>query len=242
MRPPIAPRPTTATVVIAPSSPEENELRTPNPCGTQGWEVAMKRNVAVLLVVGLLGAGAPAEAQGRAKVVRGGRSRVLYVVRTADGCALSTDPGRSESATSCRPEGAQGYTTALGTNPMEMAALDGVPMELDVSQPVHAELFVTSAYLVGYVVAVGGGRAQVDVQLTASVHGKEVVVGEATESYLVTPAELDHHVDLTIEPDRSLAGARLDGLTMHVTVSGPTVLHGYVATNGSSRVTLPLAR
>lgn len=201
----------------------------------------MRRVAALLLSVGLVAAAVPAAHAARIKTKQP-RSRTFYVVANAGACALSTDPGRGDAQASCAPDGLERFTTALGTAPIEMASLDGLPFSLDTTQPVRVELLLRSAAVIGYEGPLGAGAAELHVKLTATARGAEVVIGEATESYTVTPSSLDYPVRLDVAVDPSVAGVPLDALTMHVNVTGPTVNHGYVAADGSSRVTFSLAR
>lgn len=201
----------------------------------------MRRTTALVLLVGLAAAAAPVAHAARfnAKALR---SRTFYVVPAGAECGLSTNPARGDPQRSCTHDGVEYHTTILGTTPIEMPALDGVPMALDASGSIEVDVLVRSRATFSYEGPLGVGQAELNVRLTATANGEEVVIGEATESYSVSPASLDYRVQMTIDPEPGLAGAKLSAPTMHVSVTGPTVNHGYIPADASTRITLPLVR
>lgn len=202
----------------------------------------MRRSVALLLLLGLVAVTSPASARSRLKV-KTPRERTYYVVAGGEECALSTDPGLADPQTTCSHEGLERTTTVLGTTPMEMPALDGLPLRLDVTQPLKGELTVRSGTTVGDFGPNGIGQSQLDVTLTGTAGGKQVLIGETTiEPYTVTPLNEEYRLPFEIDADATLAGVKLDALTMSVAMGGTTFRHGFIPANASSTLTLPLGR
>lgn len=198
----------------------------------------MKRRAALVVLVGLVAASAPAAQAARLKT-KVPKERTYFVVPDGEGCGLSIDPRRGyQQSQSCG--GAMG---GLGATPVDMRSLDGVPLTLDVQKPIHGTLVVGSTYAFSYFVPLGAGQSRIEVTLTGTSAGKEVLVGETvTEPYTVSPLAADYEVPFEITPDPALAHLRLDELTMTVALVGTTVAHGHFPTNAASKLTLPLAR
>lgn len=165
---------------------------------------------------------------------------VYYIVWDGEGCVLSTSTTAANPDEGCADPFAGAAGPALGTGPFAMPAVDGLPLTLDASKAIAGKISVSSFYAVGVGPDVMGiGEAQVDVKLTATSAGQEIVLGElTTEPYLVTPASADYVVEFEIVPDAALAGVVLDGLTLSMEITGDQMFHGVFPADGTSTLTL----
>lgn len=200
----------------------------------------MRRTTTLLVLVGLLAGTAAIPA--RAKRPKAPRDRTFYVVGGADRfeCALSADPKLADPTRGCTNDT---DSPVLGAAPTWIPALDGLPLSLDVTRPIHGKVRVDSRHLIGDFFPLGAGQAQLRVTVVGVVAGEEVTVGNFTsEPYTVTPAETEHWVEFRIEPAAALEGAELADLSLGLEVLGPTAFHNFFSADGQSSMTVPLAR
>ena len=199
----------------------------------------MKRNVVILVVIGLVvGLLAPTAATAKKKK----KKKPVPVDLTyhinwgEDVCVLSLTPVESEEACA---DPLAGATSSFGTA-FEMAAVDGLPLTLDAAKPIKGVINVHSYYLVGAGPDVMGiGQPEIDVKLAGMAAGAEVVIGElTTEPYTVTPASAEYVVEFEIVPPEELAGTVLDELTLTMQITGNSMFHGVFPADGTSTLTL----
>jgi hypothetical protein len=203
----------------------------------------MRRTRAVLLLAVLV-AGASPTAEAAKQTVKTPRQQTyLIVAGLPRQCALSTDPALADPSTSCRDSHAGVEREALGGAPLEVPALDGVPLKLDVFRKITGRIRVESSYLVGYIVGpYGVGRPQLRVGVVGLAEGKEVLVGlTTTEAWTITPLETEHVVEFEIAPDPELRGVELHGLTLTLEIIGASTGHELFSANGQSTLTIPVA-
>ena len=85
----------------------------------------------------------------------------------------------------------------------------------------------------------GSARAsEIVVTVTGTSEGADITLGEATAEYVVTPDSPDYEIDFEIQPGADVAGKVLDGLTVTVDVTGNTLFHGVIPTDGTSTLTV----
>lgn len=198
----------------------------------------MRRSLALFVLAVVLAAPAAAGVTSR-KPETPDRTFYLVAAPQKGKCALSLDPGRAESSRGCGTRA----DAATGSETVWFPALDGLPLSLDVTRPIHGTVTVHSRYLVGWVVPSGGGVAQLTVTVAGTAGGKEVTVGTFTsEPYTVTPDELEYEVEFRIDPDEALAGDALTDLRLGPEVTGPNVHHNLYYADARSTMTLPIAR
>ena len=200
----------------------------------------MKRNIAFLLVIGLVvGMLAPTVATAKKKKKKKPVpvDQIYYINWAEDTCVLSVTAVESEEA--CADPFAGAPAPAFGTA-FEMAAVDGLPLTLDVAKPITGVINVESYYLVGVGPDVMGvGQPEIEVTLAGTAAGAEVVIGElTTEPYTVTPASSDYVVEFEITPPEELAGTVLDTLTLTMQITGNSMFHGVFPANGTSTLTM----
>lgn len=202
----------------------------------------MRRTQTLLLLASLVaGAGPAAEA---AKLrTRAPRRQTYFIVAGApQQCALSTDPARADPHAWCRDDYAGVEREALGGAPLEVPALDGVPLKLDVSRKITGRIRVKSRYVWGTFGGTGIGRPQLRAGVIGLAKGKEVLVGvTTTEAWTITPLETEHVVEFEIAPDPELAGVELEGLTLTLEIIGPATGDNHFSTNGQSTLTITVA-
>lgn len=165
---------------------------------------------------------------------------VYHIVWAGDGCALSTTTDAASTEDACADPFAGALGEQLGTGPFAMPALDGVPLTLDATKPIAGKISTQSFYLVDVGPDVmGTGEAQLEVKLTGTSGGEEIVIGELiTDPYLVTPAAADYVVEFEIEPPAELQGKVFEGLTLSLELSGDQMFHGVLPADGTSTLTL----
>jgi hypothetical protein len=205
----------------------------------------MRRPVVLLLVIALV-AGAftssalAAKKKKPKKPVPVAVDTTFHIVWDGEGCALSTttDAANAEEACADIFWGALGQE--LSDGPALIPAVDGLPLAIDVSKPIKGKLSVESWYFTGLVPDVMGvGQAKVDVALTGTAAGEEIVIGEvSTEPYVVTPASADYSVEFEIQPPPELAGKVFEGLTLSLQTSGNQMFHGVFPADGTSTLTI----
>ncbi len=200
----------------------------------------MMRRIPAVLLLALLVAGASPAAEA-AKPPRRQTYSIVPGIRSR--CVLSTDPAVGDSSARCRDRSAGVQREALGGNPLEVPALDGESLKLDVSRKIAGRIWVESSYLVGYVVGpYGVGRPQLRAGVIGLVDGKEVLVGvTTTEAWTITPLDTEHVVEFEIAPDPELAGVALHGLTLTLEIIGASVGHELFSADGQSTLTIPVA-
>lgn len=203
----------------------------------------MMRRTQALLLLAVLVAGASPAAEAATSTAKSPRRQTYVIVPGRPSqCALSTDPALADSSWSCRDEHAGVERETLGGAPLEVPALDGVPLKLDVSRKITGSIRVASPYLWGELIPFGAGRPQLRAGVTGLADGKEVSVGiTTTEAWTITPLETAHVVEFEIAPDPKLAGVELDGLTLTLEVVGASVGHRRFSANGQSTLTIPVA-
>lgn len=96
------------------------------------------------------------------------------------------------------------------------AAVDGLPMAVDVARPAKGVISIRNWN------GAGAGNVIVDIELLGTVGGEEMILGTFSESHLAVPAGA-HTIEYEIDIDDALAGVTLDGLTLDVYVHGQTV-------------------
>ena len=202
----------------------------------------MRRTQAALLLAVLVGAAAPA-AEAAKLTARTPRQQTYFMVPAlARQCALSTDASFTHPTTGCRDDSAGVQREVLGGAPLEVPALDGVPLKLDVSRKITGKIEVESTYLWGYLGAYGTGRPQLRAGVVGLADGKEVAVGvTTTDPWTITPLETEHVVEFEIEADPALAGVELHELTLELEIIGLSAGHDLFSADGQSTLTVPLA-
>lgn len=128
---------------------------------------------------------------------------------------------------------------AMGATPTEAVAAQGVPLTLDSSKHLTGVITVSSFTLneLGPDV-MGIGQTTLNATLTATSGGEEIVVGEISETYIVTPAQQDYALEFDVELDPALNLKVLDSLTLSLINEGNSVFHGYYRGDGSTTLTL----
>lgn len=204
----------------------------------------MRRNLTLFLLVVALAAAAPAAGARRAARPKSQAQRTFHVVAAQEGeCALSSRAGPFDPGHGCGTWTDAATAPVLGAETVWFPALDGLPLSLDVTRPIHGTVVVNSRYLVGYVVPSGAGVAQLKVTVAGVSGGEDVIVGSVTtEPYAVAPNRMEYEVDFRIDPDAALSGARLTDLRLGLEVTGPNAHHNLYYADGRSTVTLPLSR
>lgn len=205
----------------------------------------MKRNLVLLLVVGLIvGALAPAQAAKKKKPRKPPAPvavDVVYkVVWNEDACALSISDALADPAQACADPFAGGITGPdLGSGPYVISAIDGLPLTLDAAKPIKGHFQMDSYVLAAEAPApMGVGQSEVVVTVTGTSGGEDITLGEATAEYAVTPQSTDYEIDFEIQPGADVAGKVLDALTVTVDVKGNTLFHGVIPTDGTSTLTV----
>jgi hypothetical protein len=202
----------------------------------------MRRHVALILVVGLVfGAIAgPALAKKKKKKKPVPVDLTYFIVWNGEGCALSQTTDQASTEDACADPFAGMMGDALGTGPFLMPALEGLPLTLDAAKPIKGKISAQSFYLVGAGPDVMGiGQAQLEVKLSGTSGGEEVVIGElTTEPYTVTPASADYVVEFEIQPAPELAGKVFDDLTLSLELTGNQMFHGVLPADGTSTLIL----
>ncbi|MDQ3956977.1 MAG: hypothetical protein M3273_01510 [Actinomycetota bacterium] len=199
----------------------------------------MRRHPALLLIVAAVAVLSPAE--GVAGPAKGIAVRTYYVVAGNGNCVLSTSTDSADGTSACSLS-RDAVTSVTPSEPVDIPVADGLPLTLDVAQPVRGKVSVRSTTVFSRYGPLGAGTAQLSARLTGIAGGKEVLVGEATtDPYTVTPASDEYVVEFVIEPARRLAGVALDELTLTLEVSGTAVRHGGIHADGASRLTLGIA-
>lgn len=199
----------------------------------------MRRNLVILLLAALVvGMIAPAEAAKKKKKPPAKPVPVDVVYNVVSGgeatCALSIATGEPAS---CGDPFGGGITGAAGqaAGPIPIAAVDGLPLTLDASKPIKGKFVMRSYGLAAVPQApLGAGEAEVTFVLTAIAGGEDLTLGEATTSYLVSPASRTYDVEFEIAPAAELTGKVLDSLTLSYEVTGPAVLHGGLSDDGNT--------
>lgn len=201
----------------------------------------MRRQLVVLVVVGLIvGALAPAEAAKKKKkppapAVPVPVDLVYNVVSGGEAtCALSIATGEPAS---CGDPFGGAITGAAGQSagPIAIAAIDGLPLTLDASKPIKGKFVMRSYGLAAVPQApLGAGEAEITWVLTATAGGEDLTLGEATSSYLVSPASRTYEVEFEMAPAADLTGKVLETLTLTYEATGPTVLHGGLSDDGNT--------
>jgi hypothetical protein len=133
--------------------------------------------------------------------------------------------------------GALGEAT-LAT-PQEAVAAQGVPLTLDASKHLTGVVTVTSFTFneLGPDV-IGIGQTTLKATLTATSGGEEIVVGEISETYTVTPAQQHYPIEFDVELDPALNLKVLDSLTLSLMNEGNSAFHGYYRGDGSTTLKL----
>lgn len=202
----------------------------------------MRRGLTFLLSAAVITAATPVAA---AAPPKGARNRTFYVVPGdgQDECGLSPDRKLLDPSHGCGTRDDAAVGMVLGAEPVWFPAVDGLPVRLDATRPIHGAVTVNSRYLIGYLFPVGAGQARLEVTVAGTVGGEDVTVGTVTsEPYAVTPDRVEYEVEFRIDPDAALAGATLTDLRLGLEVLGPNVHHNLYYADGESVVTLPLAR
>lgn len=202
----------------------------------------MRRTGTLLLLAVLVGGAGPA-AEAAKPTAKPPRQQTYFIVPSLPRqCALSTDPALADPSRTCEDSYAGVQREALGSPPLEVPALDGAPLKLDVSRKIKGKIEVGSTYLVSYFGPMGVGRPQLRAGVVGVAEGKEVSVGvTTTEPWTVTPLETEHVVEFEIEPDPELTGVELHRLSLTLEIIGPSAFHDHVSVNGQSTLTVPLA-
>lgn len=198
-----------------------------------------KRTPAILLLAVLVAGASPA-----AEAAKPPKRQTYWIVPAAQGeCALSTDRAAGDARARCRDRSAGVQREVLGGNPLELPAVDGTPLKLDVSRKIVGRVRIESSYLVGYVVGpYGAGRPQLRAGVLGVADGKEVMVGmTTTEAWTITPLDTEHVVEFEIAPDPELAGAELHELTLTLEIIGASWGHELFSADGQSTLTVPVA-
>jgi hypothetical protein len=206
----------------------------------------MKRPVVLLLVIALI-AGALSTTALAAKKKKKPKKpapvavdTTFHIVWGGEACALSTTTDAANPDEACADIFWGALGEELSEGPALIPAVDGLPLAIDAAKPIKGKLSMQSWYFTGAIPDVMGvGQAKVDVVLTGTAAGEEIVIGEvSTEPYVVTPASADYSVEFEIQPAPELAGKVFDGLTLSLQTSGNQMFHGVFPADGSSTLTI----
>lgn len=202
----------------------------------------MKRYVVIVLLVGLV-ASLFAPTAGAAKRKRKKPvpvDQVYYIVWGGEGCALATTTAQANPDENCADVFAGALGDQLGTGPFLMPALDGIPLTLDAAKPIKGRISTQSFYLVDVGPDVMGiGQAELEVKLTGTSGGEEIVIGElTTDPYTVTPASAEYVVEFEFQPAAELQGKVFEDLTLSLELTGNQMFHGVLPADGTSTLTI----
>ena len=124
---------------------------------------------------------------------------------------------------------------------------DGVPLVLDATKPLSGEIYTYSGSCfdpgTGVVpcapTGVGAGQASIDITVTGTSGGNEVVLGEHTETFAVTPGD-PHKTSVSFELDDALNKKKFDSLTLTFYPHGAALFHsGVEMDNPASFISVP---
>lgn len=202
----------------------------------------MKRNLALLLILGLIfGALAPSAVAKKKKKKPAPVDVVYHIVWGGETCALSIETALASEEDGCGdPFAGFGSATPLSTGAWEMAVLDGLPLTLDATKVIKGVIEVDSYYAVDVGAdVIGIGQPELSVKLTGTSAGEELVLGEmTTDPYTVTPASAEYVVEFEFQPPAQMNGQVLDTLTLTLQVVGNSAFHGVFPADGTSTLTI----
>ena len=202
----------------------------------------MKKSLAVLVALGLVAGAVASPALARKKKPKKPVpvDVTYYLVWNGEGCAIATTQANASPEDACADVFSGALGPELGTGPFLMPALDGIPLTLDAAKAIKGTINVESWYATGEVPDVMGvGAPQLEVALTGTSAGEEIVIGQFTsEPYIVTPASAEYVVEFEITPAPELAGKVFDSLTLSLESTGNAMFHGVFPADGTSTIVL----
>ncbi|HEV2754304.1 MAG TPA: hypothetical protein VG318_00815 [Actinomycetota bacterium] len=160
--------------------------------------------------------------------------RGLSVTDTADvhTCAYAKGGAIAENA----PEDAPG-----GTPWQTWPAIDGVPLKLDATKPVTAEISTAGLFpLVGDYPGISAGTVKITIRLFGETGGEEKLIAEGSAESAAKPGDTSHTAAISVNPDVALDGAEFTSLVLHTRIGGASAGEiFYKLDNPSSFVSIP---
>lgn len=218
------------------------------------WEGDVKRLIALVIVIGLVGGyvgttGAAAKKK-KKKLVP---VEAKFFLRDDNGCEdpnyLSKEDGTDNGCWQLDSFLNEAIINQAGL--LDKAVLsqvfetrDGVPLVLDATKALTGEIHTYSASCVDATIpcaptGVGAGQASIDITITGVAGGEEVLLGEQTETFVVAPGG-PHKTDVSLELDDALNKKKFDSLKVAFYPHGAAVFHsGVEMDNPASFITVP---
>ena len=205
----------------------------------------MKRLIALVLVLGLVGGyvgatGAMAKKKKKKKPVP---VAATYFLRDDNACEspnyLSKEDGPDEGCAQTDSMLNEALINQAGLFEEELVAdvfeaRDGVPFVLDATKALTGEVTTYS------IDDLGVGQAEIDITVTGVSGGEQIVLGEQTDTFVVTPAEPNHTMELNLELDDALNKKKFESLTVTFYPHGWAAFHsGVQLDDPASFITLP---
>ncbi|HWC14587.1 MAG TPA: hypothetical protein VG929_08320 [Actinomycetota bacterium] len=206
----------------------------------------MKKTLVLAIALGVVCGSFVSSAQaGRTRMLPGTST---FYLRTTDaacqtGFALSIEDG-PDAANCGYVDGGlpqEGTIAVLGkyTTQRTWIAQDGLPMTVDATRPVTTDITLKS-FQPRSPASLGTGQAIFDVVLTGFSGGEQVVLGEAQESYVVTPGTYEYQLRFDVDIPDELHRTTVTSLEMTTVVRGPVLLHGaFSVDDPSSSINVP---
>ena len=193
----------------------------------------MKRLLALVLVLGLVGGymgatGAAAKKKKKKKIVP---VEATFFLRDDNGCEspnyLSKKDGPDEGCAQTDSFLNEAVINQAGLIGEELIAdtfeaRDGVPLVLDATKALTGEITTYS------IDGAGLGQAEIDITVSGVSGGEQIILGEQTDTFVVTPAEPTHTMDFNVELDDALNKKKFESLTVTFYPHGWAAFHSGV--------------
>lgn len=113
----------------------------------------------------------------------------------------------------------------LGPDQTTFTGEDGIPFVLDATKPVRGSIALGSFCCGGP--GISAGQATLHAVLTGTVNGEAKTIGEASTTYVVSPATEPTIVEFEIKPDAALDKLSFTTLELQLTNRGVSYLNGF---------------
>lgn len=210
----------------------------------------MKKLIAVVMVLGLVGSFAAPVSAAKKKKKKAVATPVTYFFHNDSGAC--TDDAAFVMKITEATEGSNcgnllfgaGYEAGNGAgvaNPFTYRAVEGIPFVLDATQKIVATVQVSSrSSAPGVPVFLGAGQTTLNASIAGQSGGETKELGTAKSTYTVTPAQGVYEVVLEFQPPAELDKATFTSLEISLHNTGQSVNHGYYRTvNPASKVLVP---